>query len=136
MHTYFMLFMSYSVWMLLLKILKHLVKPLYVRYNRSVLKSFIVLFRSKCLKCLINKMHLFFKTSLLIVYHKYQYTKIIWTFTSVRMCLSRYVDAEKKRQPLNTNSVYLFRLISTCRQLRWVFNRIKALYMTQNLYSV
>ncbi|XP_051772491.1 uncharacterized protein si:dkey-196h17.9 isoform X2 [Ctenopharyngodon idella] len=33
--------------------------------------------------------------------------------------VQKYVDAEKKRQPLNTNSVYLFRLISTCRQLRF-----------------
>ncbi|XP_067278180.1 tumor necrosis factor alpha-induced protein 2 [Pseudorasbora parva] len=37
--------------------------------------------------------------------------------------VQKYVDAErkhlKKREPLNTNSAYLFRLISTCRQLRF-----------------
>ncbi|KAK9964707.1 hypothetical protein ABG768_005856 [Culter alburnus] len=37
--------------------------------------------------------------------------------------VQKYVDAEKKHlkkwQPLNTNFVYLFRIISTCRQLRF-----------------
>ncbi|CAM4727657.1 unnamed protein product [Leuciscus chuanchicus] len=50
--------------------------------------------------------------------------------TAQNLCLKelhcfvqKYVDAEKKHlknwQPLNTNSVYLFRVISTCRQLRF-----------------
>lgn len=121
-HTYFMLLCLYSVWMLLYRVLRNLVTRWCVRHKHSALKSFIILFRSKCLKCL-HIIQLFVEIHIcgFFFFIKIIWT-LIWTFTSIPMCFSRYAHAQKKclgkQKPLNSKYVHLFRLISTSRQLR------------------
>ncbi len=54
---------------------------------------------------------------------------IILYLIAINMCFLRYVDAENERLKkvtfIEKNSVYLFRIINTCKQLRYLLMMFK-----------
>jgi len=89
-----------------------------MQYKYSVVKSCMVLLRSRFLLILYYPLP---KTIIFLVHG------CAWGFVTIKhlnMCFLRYVDTENKRLKklkfIEKNFVYLFRIIYTCMELRYL----------------